>query len=614
MENQMTEDGSLRSVPQVESPILTGGLVYDGNGELPEPQSSDEIIAAATGSEVGVYSSGTLVKQGTILTGETIASGANDSMYVDSGGTAKSTTVNGGGSMTVFSGGTALNIVENGGYVDVAEGASVTFTPNTISGLVLSYTSATLHSGTTANSTTVKGSLDVYSGGTANSTTVNYWGGLYVSSGGTANATTVNSWGFLYVSSGGTHRGSLQIEAGAIVSAFSGATIDFSVAERTVADDYLINDLSLISGAPTYTITVATDQTSGTYKLAQGAGSFAGTLSVGDGNVAYGSVTVNGEDLVYNGVNYSLDQVGGNLTLTIGGAGAPAAVENDLDGNGLADTILRHTLQGYCGAWLTEDSTIRWGNLSNIGNDVKLLGMGNISGSSDSGLDIFMLNGDTVAAWVTEGGKVTGYQSLYKHKANMNVLGLADFDGDGVTDYLLRSNTGDVGCIMGNGNRWKYFQSLGKEWNIAATGDFNGDGRDDLILKHDAGFAGTWLTQENGSVKWADLDTLSGGLEIIGSGDFNGDGTDDVLLRKGNWVGAWLVEEGSVDSFMGIKNNLTSTVEQIADFDGDGIDDLRVREGSDIGVLYVKGADTTQWQYFKSVGSEWSTAFDAQVV
>ena len=85
MENQMTEDGSLRSVPQVESPILTGGLTYDGNGELPEPQSSDEIIAAATGSEVGVYSSGTLVKQGTILTGETIASGANNSMYVSSG-------------------------------------------------------------------------------------------------------------------------------------------------------------------------------------------------------------------------------------------------------------------------------------------------------------------------------------------------------------------------------------------------------------------------------------------------------------------------------------------------------------------------------------------------
>jgi Ca2+-binding RTX toxin-like protein len=97
----------------------------------------------------------------------------------------------------------------------------------------------------------------------------------------------------------------------------TGATIDFSVAERTVADDYLINDLSLIKGVPTYTITVAADQAFGTYKLAQRAGSFTGTLSVSDGSVEYGSVTVNGEDLVYNGVNYSLDQSDGNLTLTI---------------------------------------------------------------------------------------------------------------------------------------------------------------------------------------------------------------------------------------------------------------------------------------------------------
>ena len=69
MGNQISEDGSLYSAPQIMTPILTGGLTYDGSDELPEPQSSDEIIAAATGSEVGVYSSGTLVKQGTILTG-----------------------------------------------------------------------------------------------------------------------------------------------------------------------------------------------------------------------------------------------------------------------------------------------------------------------------------------------------------------------------------------------------------------------------------------------------------------------------------------------------------------------------------------------------------------
>ena len=55
------------------------------------------------------------------------------SIYVSCGGMANNTTVNSYGSMYVFSGGTATAIVENGGYVDVADGANVTFTPNTLS-------------------------------------------------------------------------------------------------------------------------------------------------------------------------------------------------------------------------------------------------------------------------------------------------------------------------------------------------------------------------------------------------------------------------------------------------------------------------------------------------
>ena len=86
----------------------------------------------------------------------------------------------------------------------------------------------------------------------------------------------------------------------------------------------------------------------------------------------------------------------------------------------------------------------------------------------------------------------------------------------------------------------------------------------------------------------------------------------DLLFNSLGIVGhrAWLVEDGSVDSFIGICKN-KNTIEQIADFNGDGIDDLRIRAGADIGVLYVNGADDTTWQYFKSVGTEWDTSFAA---
>ena len=66
-----------------------------------------------------------------------------------------------------------------------------------------------------------------------------------------------------------------------------------------INDDYLINDLSRISGSPTYTITVAENQDDGTYRLAQGAENFTGAISIGDGTTNFGSITVNGEDLFY---------------------------------------------------------------------------------------------------------------------------------------------------------------------------------------------------------------------------------------------------------------------------------------------------------------------------
>lgn len=184
--------------------------------------------------------------------------------------------------------------------------------------------------------------------------------------------------------------------------------------------------------------------------------------------------------------------------------------------------------------------------------------------------------------------------------------------GDEATDILLRSTNGDLGYYGTDGTGWKYLKGLGSEWDVAAIGDLNGDGLDDIVVRHDAGFAGTFLTQKNGTVKWANLDTLASNMTIVGTGDFNGDGVDDVLLRNesNGWVGTWLVEDGRVDGFMGLCTN-KNDIEQIADFNGDGIDDLRIRSGSDVGVLYVNGADDTTWQYFKSVGKEWDTSFAA---
>jgi autotransporter passenger strand-loop-strand repeat protein len=231
-------------------------------------------------------------------------------MFISSGGTANNTTVNSYGSMYISSGGVANSTtVNSGGYIFISSGGSATNLTLSAGGRlgVFSFaedkyfTNISNCSAIVADNVYIIDSrMYIYSGGTANSTTVNSGGNMYISSGGTANNTTINSGGYMRISSGSIHRGSLQIENGATI-AYSGAKIDFTVADRNTEDDYLINDLSLIFGTPTYTVTVDDQLVSGTYKLAQGASNFTGTITIGDGSVNYGSITVNGNDFVCNG-------------------------------------------------------------------------------------------------------------------------------------------------------------------------------------------------------------------------------------------------------------------------------------------------------------------------
>ena len=177
----------------------------------------------------------------------------------------------------------------------------------------------TIPDGAVTSDTTVNsgGSMLISSGGVASNTIVSSGGQMILTSAGTATDTTVSSGGKMYLSSGGIHSGEFQIVSGAVVSASEGAKIDFTLTDRTPEDGYLINDLSLISGNPTYTITVSADPAVGTYKLAQGAADFDQVITIGNGSVDYGFLSVNGPAITVGKKDYSLVLDGGSLTLNV---------------------------------------------------------------------------------------------------------------------------------------------------------------------------------------------------------------------------------------------------------------------------------------------------------
>ena len=541
-----------------------------------------------------------------------------------------STTIYEGGKLTV-SGGSSVKMLINGGSAQVngnvfISGCEVADSGTlNVSGAVSAFNmdvtnSAVVKVGGKASlknvDITSSGVLELSSGVLVNSAVIASKGAMTVAKGAVATNTVVSSGGSMTLN--GTHRNGLVIADGAVVSAGSGAVIEFAL-EDAVPGSFMVIGLDKLQGAaPAYTITAAKDQAAGNYYLAV-ASDLSGksiTMTIGNGEVQYGKLVMGGEELYYRDKIYTLSNVysGTTIKLEVADYNSQADLSgNDIDGNGLSDIILVHDA-GFAGTWLStgDPSAIKaWGDLSNIGKGISMLGTGNVYASADAGNDVFFTDGSAVGAWIVEDNKVTGYKTVTTLSKTSKVLGLGDFDGDNITDVLLTSTKGDIGCTYGNGEGWHYFKSLGDEWNVAAIGDLNGDGRDDMVLRHDAGFAGTWLAQADGSVKWANLDTLDSDTEILGTGDFNGDGVDDVLLKKGDWVGAWIVENGSAKSIMGIART-KHTIEQIADFDGDGVDDLRIRtDAGDIGVLYVKGADTTSWQYYGSLGDEWKTNFSA---
>ena len=336
--------------------IFSGGVA--NNTTINDWGCFMDICSGGIANSTTVNSGGSMsISSGGIANDTTI----NDWGFMDicSGGIANSITVNSSGYLTISSGGTATNIIWTPceGNVSVEDGAYVTYASQysgvyfgaddqllssamtmnnkkiiyynwkmyVMSGGIANNTKTnsggwmSISSGGIANSTTVTNFsyLGITNGGIANRTMVNSGGSMYIISGGIANSTTVNSGGWMSIFSGGVLRGSLMIKDGGKVSVNRDAVIDFTVSGRKTTDGYLINNLSRIDGEAIYTITVSDNLTAGTYKLAQGAGRFKGSITINNETEEMGQITVNGNAVIFNNIQYKLTQSRGNLLLMV---------------------------------------------------------------------------------------------------------------------------------------------------------------------------------------------------------------------------------------------------------------------------------------------------------
>jgi len=193
----------------------------------------------------------------------------------------------------------------------------------------------------------------------------------------------------------------------------------------------------------------------------------------------------------------------------------------DFNGDGYADIFWRNTQTGEDSVWFITaggfNGGVILGTVSNL--NFKIVSVADFSG--DGRADILwrnMATGD-VYTWILNPDGSIGAASSYLGNISLSyaIAGTGDFNGDGTFDLLWRNTqSGNVsvwflhgGAFTGGGFNFGDVSDLG--YQIVGVGDFNGDGIYDLLWrKESTGDNSIWFITTSGFNSGATLPNVAG--------------------------------------------------------------------------------------------------------
>lgn len=260
--------------------------------------------------------------------------------------------------------------------------------------------------------------------------------------------------------------------------------------------------------------------------------------------------------------------------------------------------ILFHKNTGDLQIW--HDANPGWATLpGGATTDWQIAGVGDFNGN---GISDMLWRSNTGANVVWQDGVANGY-ALAAADTGWRLVGIGDFNGNGKSDILWFSIYGDI-LIWTDGDIARPIDvgRLDSTWTVAGVGDFNGDHRADIYWRNTAGNNVIWYSGVAPGV-W--VAAKSTDYRVAGIGDFNGDGKADVLWR--NTSGANEVwPSGNSSGRYGLANLDTSwNVAGVGDFDHDGKADVLWRKNTGLVAIWFKG-DVGRTVWVGPMDNSWS--------
>ncbi|MGD9905012.1 MAG: FG-GAP repeat domain-containing protein [Vicinamibacterales bacterium] len=192
----------------------------------------------------------------------------------------------------------------------------------------------------------------------------------------------------------------------------------------------------------------------------------------------------------------------------------------------------------------------------------QVMGVGDFDG--DGVQDAFIATG---TAWYYAPHGVAEWRLLNDHPDRLATLKFGDFDGDGRTDVLGKNGL-DLVVSWGGVSEWEQVNQIDAPPSDLAVGDFDASGQADLFYSDGSNW---FVAYDNGPF----VLTQTSGFRVkdLRFGDFDADGRTDVFGVVSN---AWRVSYGATSSWTFLRSKLSDDVASlvVADFDGDRAADI----------------------------------------